>query len=62
MRGVGHEIPLVSERHRETVQHVIERLSEDPDLLSGGRRDHHARMEIAVIHSRCDLRHPPQRP
>ena len=49
VRSVGDERALAGERLGETVEHPVERLGQDPDLVAAVVRDLHPRPQIAGI-------------
>jgi hypothetical protein len=58
MRGVGYELALAGERLREPVEHVVERLREDADLVPAALRRGHAWLQIASVDTGRHSRHP----
>ena len=61
VRGVGDELALRLERGFETVEHVVERFGQHPDLAGAGLGGRHARPQVAAVDAGGQRSKPPQR-
>ena len=59
--SVGEDLSLARERLLEPVEHPVERLGEDPDLIGAPAGRLHARAEVAGIDARGHLCHAAKR-